>query len=54
MDYSVVGTNVLQVNVRRRETEWQEENRLHSHAYLKQIDDAEVSKKYITVHLHVT
>ncbi|CAM6101262.1 unnamed protein product [Calypogeia fissa] len=31
----------LQVNVRRRETEWQEENRLHSHAYLKQIDDAE-------------
>ncbi|KAG6549694.1 hypothetical protein Mapa_008674 [Marchantia paleacea] len=31
----------LQVNVRRRETEWQEENRLHSHAYLKQLDDAE-------------
>ncbi|KAL3700178.1 hypothetical protein R1sor_018200 [Riccia sorocarpa] len=31
----------LQVNVRRRETEWQEENRLQSHAYLKQLDEAE-------------
>jgi len=32
-----------QVNVRRRETERQEANRLQSHAYLKQQEEAEVS-----------
>jgi DNA-directed RNA polymerase-3 subunit RPC5 len=32
---------LLQVNVRRRETERQEANRLQSHAYLKQLEEAE-------------
>uniref|UniRef100_A0A7I4FJY4 DNA-directed RNA polymerase III subunit RPC5 n=1 Tax=Physcomitrium patens TaxID=3218 RepID=A0A7I4FJY4_PHYPA len=32
---------LLQVNVRRRETERQEATRLQSHAYLKQLDEAE-------------
>ena len=32
-----------QVNVRRRETERQEANRLQSHAYLEQLEEAEVS-----------
>lgn len=32
-----------QVSIRRRETERQEATRLQSHAYLKQLDEAEVS-----------
>jgi DNA-directed RNA polymerase-3 subunit RPC5 len=35
---------LLQVSIRRRETERQEASRLQSHAYLKQLDEAEVSQ----------
>lgn len=39
----------LKVHVKRRETERQTEIRLHSHAHLKQIEDAEVWQELKTV-----